>query len=582
MVTAARLLLLSLAPIFATLATACALPLEEPELVEAVAQPVTIPTRGGATTLDIASWNIEWFGDPSNGPGNDTLQLQNARDVIAGTDFDIWGFAEIVGVTQWNSLKSQLPGYAGFLANESNVVGGSTYYGTTEQKVGILYKSALATLLDARVILTANDSDFAGRPPLQVTLRVSLNDTTEDIVVIVMHPKCCSDTSSWQRRLTAANALKAYLDATYPTQKVWVVGDFNDDVDTSITAGKPSPYAGFVTDTARYRFPTQALSLAGIPSTVSFSDTIDHHLNTNEASALYVPDSVAVYRVDQYITNYGSTTSDHYPVLSRYAWGTGGGGGGGDPAAVTLTSLVDAENLRGGTIQPITWTETGITAVKLEYTTDDGATWTLITSSTPAAAGSYAWTVPAVNSDRCRVRITDTASAASFTSDPPFTIRSAVTAPRVVLNEILATEPGSDVAAEAIELVNLGTATADLSGWTLSDAVSARHQFAVGTTLAPGKAIVVFGGPTGIPAGLANAVAASTGQLNLSNSGDTVTLKDASGATKDSFTYDSTLSGTDGVSMNRGPDGSTGAFALHTALSSLLASPGTRATGAAW
>jgi hypothetical protein len=167
-------------------------------------------------------------------------------------------------------------------------------------------------------------------------------------------------------------------------------------------------------------------------------------------------------------------------------------------------------------------------------------------------------------------------------SETPFTIRALITTSQVILNEILANEPGSDVAAEAIELVNAGNGTADLSGWTLSDAVSTRHVFAAGTTLAPGKAIVVFGAATGIPGGLTNAVAASTGQLNLSNSGDTVTLKDAAGASKDGFTYDSTLSGTDGVSMNRSPDASTGAFVLHTTLSTRLASPGTRTSGAAW
>jgi hypothetical protein len=34
--------------------------------------------------------------------------------------------------------------------------------------------------------------------------------------------------------------------------------------------------------------------------------------------------------------------------------------------------------------------------------------------------------------------------------------------------------------------------------------------------------------------------------------------------------------------MNRSPDGSTGGFVLHTALSSLQRSPGTRADGSAW
>jgi len=288
-----------------------------------VAQPVTIPAKGSATTLDIASWNIEWFGDAANGPTNEALQLSNVRDVVAGTDFDIWGFEEVVSSSQWNSLESQLPGYTGFVANEANVINGAAYYSdfsNTEQKVGILYKSAIATVLDARVILTANDYDFGGRPPMQVTLRVTLNGTTEDIIVIVQHPKCCSDTTSWQRRVNASNALKAYLDATYPTQKVWVIGDFNDDVDTSIATGHASPYANFVGDPARYKFPTQALTLAGIGTTVGYRSTIDHHLNTNESNALYIPDSVTVDRVDQYIPGYGTTTSDHYPVLSRYAW----------------------------------------------------------------------------------------------------------------------------------------------------------------------------------------------------------------------------------------------------------------------
>jgi hypothetical protein len=65
---------------------------------------------------------------------------------------------------------------------------------------------------------------------------------------------------------------------------------------------------------------------------------------------------------------------------------------------------------------------------------------------------------------------------------------------RVVLNEILVNEPGSATAGEFVELVNIGDGTANLGGWTLSDRVSVRHTFAAGTTLLPGKALVVFGG----------------------------------------------------------------------------------------
>src|SRR5262245_8937547 len=297
-----------------------------------------VPGKGTSTTLDIASWNIEWFGDTSNGPTNEALQLQNARDVIGGADLDIWGVAEIVSLTQWNSLKAQLSGYAGFIAKEPNVVNGAAFYSgfnNTEQNVGILYKTSIATVTDARVILTANDFDFGGRPPLQVKLSVSLNGATENVVVIILHAKCCSDSDSWTRRRNAAIALKSYLDTNFPTQKVWVIGDFNDDVDTSITPEHASPYANFVNDTARYRFPTKALSDAGISSTTGFPDTIDHHLNSNEANATYVAGSVEVFRVDSFIPNYGATTGDHYPVLSRYTFG----GGGGAPAQVIINEI---------------------------------------------------------------------------------------------------------------------------------------------------------------------------------------------------------------------------------------------------
>ncbi|HEU0301684.1 MAG TPA: hypothetical protein VFR37_19685, partial [Longimicrobium sp.] len=98
-----------------------------------------VPGKGSPTTLDVAGWNIEWFGSTGGGPGNEALQASNARDVILGTDFDIWGVAEITDQAAWNSLEGSLTGYTGFLAGESIVTSGSTYYSSTEQKVGILY-----------------------------------------------------------------------------------------------------------------------------------------------------------------------------------------------------------------------------------------------------------------------------------------------------------------------------------------------------------------------------------------------------------------------------------------------------------
>jgi hypothetical protein len=192
------------------------------------------------------------------------------------------------------------------------------------------------------------------------------------------------------------------------------------------------------------------------------------------------------------------------------------------------------------------------------------------------------------NNGGCSVNATCTNTPGSRTCacNPGYSgdgITCTVPPAQVIINEILANEPGSSTAGEFVELVNVGGSSINIGGWTLWDATSARHTFAAGTTLAPGKAIVVFGGASGIPAGLSNAVAASTGTLNLANTTDTVAVKNAAGASINSFTYSSALASADGVSMNRGPDTNAGAgFVLHNSLSSLAASAGKRANGTAY
>src|SRR5260221_11969666 len=106
---------------------------------------------------------------------------------------------------------------------------------------------------------------------MEVKLTANLNGAAEDLVVIVLHMKAGADGDSWQRRQNAGAALKTYLDATYPTQKVIVLGDWNDDVDTSILAASPTPYANFVADTVRARDRTKALSEAGSTAYVNYA-----------------------------------------------------------------------------------------------------------------------------------------------------------------------------------------------------------------------------------------------------------------------------------------------------------------------
>ena len=449
-----------------------------------------IPSQGSATQLDVGNWNVEWFGATNYGPTNEALQQANVHDVMAGADMDVWGLEEVVSTTAFNQLLAGMPGYTGVVANDPVVTDGAKYYSdfsNTEQKVALVWRSSVASLVSAKVILANQDANFAGRPPVEFKLRGTFDGVTKDLTFIVLHMKSGATAAALTQRQAASAALKSYLDSTYPSQDVFVVGDWNDDVDTSITTGSESPYGNFVSDSARYTFPTGALSAAGVASTTSYSDFIDHQLVTNEVQGKYVANSAKAFHPEPYVANYASTTTDHYPVFSRYNFTIGGTSGGGD----------------------------------------------------------------------------DTSNG-------------------VIINEVQANEPGSDTNGEGVELVNKGTTTADLSGWTVSDGSAVRHTFAAGTSLAPGKAITVFGGASAIPSGVAG-VAASTGGLNLANGGDSVVLRNGAGTTIQSMTYTSTLAGSDGVSINRSPDGSaTGSWVKHNTISSLTASLGKHADGSAY
>ena len=79
------------------------------------------------------------------------------------------------------------------------------------------------------------------------------------------------------------------------------------------------------------------------------------------------------------------------------------------PPSVTVTYPNGYESLLAGATTEILWNSYNVNDVKIEYTTNNGASWEEIVSSTPASSGMYPWLVPAVTSSNCRIRITNVA-----------------------------------------------------------------------------------------------------------------------------------------------------------------------------
>ncbi|MHC1737924.1 MAG: hypothetical protein AB9882_07955 [Ignavibacteriaceae bacterium] len=106
-------------------------------------------------------------------------------------------------------------------------------------------------------------------------------------------------------------------------------------------------------------------------------------------------------------------------------------------AKFTITAgMVRVKTPNGGgswaasTKNSITWTSVNVDNIKIEYTTNNGGEWIEITASTPAASGSYQWTVPNTPSGSCKVRISNVDNVAIIdASNKTFTIEAAPPAP---------------------------------------------------------------------------------------------------------------------------------------------------------
>jgi len=291
-------------------------PPEPPE--DPLPRPIAIPAQGTAATFDMATWNLLNFGSTGLGPTDEILQLARIRDVILGTDADLWGVQEVSRASAFASLLLNLPGYAGLLVNDTSVVGGTDSYSGGEIKVGLIFKSSAVEVTGARVILAELDYEFAGRPPLEVRVRLNHAGVSRDAVVIVLHAKANQDATSWERRAAAGAGLKEHLEASLADDLVLVPGDWNDDMDESITSGRDTPYRALVDAAPDWVFPTAELSTTGETSILGYDDVIDHILASDEVMTWYEPGSALVHRVDEHIPDYEDTTSDHLPVLVRF------------------------------------------------------------------------------------------------------------------------------------------------------------------------------------------------------------------------------------------------------------------------
>jgi len=287
-----------------------------------------IPNLNASNRLDVATWNVEWLGNSSNGPSNETVQMDNVTKLINQWNLDILGLCEVSSSAAWTDLLSKCSQYSGSI---------STWDQT--QKTAVLFKKSEFKLAYSKHILADYSYDFAsGRLPLEVAL-VPLNNKYDfdTIKIWVLHLKANTGTTSqkieaYNRRYSASLVLKSYMQNLGNEQSGLILGDWNDDFDVSILSGYNTPFTNWTKDT-QYLVASLPLSQSRQKSTVSYNEMIDHIVGLPAMKSKVITDSVFVINPSAWISSYGSSTSDHYPVYARF-----------DISKTTTTDVQSIEN----------------------------------------------------------------------------------------------------------------------------------------------------------------------------------------------------------------------------------------------
>ncbi|ARS36312.1 T9SS-dependent choice-of-anchor J family protein [Pontibacter actiniarum] len=366
-------------------------------------------------TLDVVTWNLEWFGSPSNGPSDDQLQYDNAKKVIESLDPEIIALQELVDLEKVKQLAQEL----GYNYEDMNSGGA--------QQPGFLYKPEMIKVKREKLLLSklyadikagtvtlpdypANSSSFwaSGRLPYMVEFEVSIGGVKQSINVINIHAKANSgdDITQYNRRKYDVQVLKDSLDAQYADANLIILGDYNDDVDESVVPGAPgSSYKMFVDD-ENYKALTYDLSVAGgfTYASSSFQSFLDHIIISDELADEYIANSISIRNeVLTSIPNFRSTTSDHVPVMARFNIS-------GTPVVsfteAAVTKVEDAVkfnvNLTLSAAQATAQTvvikvQEGANATAEDYTTAPAASEGAITLTIPAGVTSAAFEVQLVD-----------------------------------------------------------------------------------------------------------------------------------------------------------------------------------------
>ncbi len=283
-------------------------------------------------TLKVVNWNIEWFGSLQNGPSNKNQQEVNVLKILRYLKADLYGLCEVVDTIRLKRVVDSLGTDWAFVV--SSFASGAPSFNSpnwsSAQKLAFVYRKSIFSNIAARAMLNNGSSAYynfaSGRVPYLFNANVSMGGKKRNINFIMIHGKAGASASDFVRRRDAARELKDTLDPYFASRPTMIIGDYNDELEGSIVSGYTvSSYDVIVRDSIKtnanyYNSITLPLERAGKRSTITYTNVIDHQVINKRMDSMYVPASAEIRTdiinaVPDYLSH---TTSDHYPVYSKY------------------------------------------------------------------------------------------------------------------------------------------------------------------------------------------------------------------------------------------------------------------------
>jgi endonuclease/exonuclease/phosphatase family metal-dependent hydrolase len=254
--------------------------------------------------LEAVTWNIELY------KGKDGTKTSNIVEVLDSLHADLYALQELYGKKTVNTLVSRMKGYRGI------------YEATKNQGNALIYNpNAIEPISSGKIKKDQLPHPWAGRLPFYFSFNYKPGKGKKPIKIyaVVIHAKAGARQKSYQRRVKAAKELHKYLTSEKPDARIILLGDYNDKLNTSIYKGHPSSYKIFVRDSTHYDPLTLILAKHHRTSEVKYQSVIDNIIISNEMVKYYQSGSVhAFIPTDDFIKDYGNTTSDHYPVEALF------------------------------------------------------------------------------------------------------------------------------------------------------------------------------------------------------------------------------------------------------------------------